>query len=279
MKESQSWTDYYALLGIPPTATREEIRSAYRRRAREYHPDKLQALDASRREEAAEQMRLLNQAYQTLSDPTRRAEYDRLRQEMLSQQTASRKQFQRRFWIALGLILGVGLLAAGGILGRAVWQERQAQRYQKQFQRMQALIESDRIASAYRLAIDLSHQRPEDPQLWDLRWRLAYRLGRTRDAAEALAVLLRFQPTNPSLRIAHAQLRFAIGDVERTREELLWLIQNGALEQAATMLAEFRRLNPLLAERLEGVFQAPPAEETSQRQAGSEAASTAPEPR
>ncbi len=64
--------DYYEVLNVPRDASLEEIKQAYRRLAREYHPD-------VRRDDpqAEERFKEINEAYQVLSDPQRRAEYDR----------------------------------------------------------------------------------------------------------------------------------------------------------------------------------------------------------
>jgi hypothetical protein len=69
--------DYYAILGLPPTASRDEIRAAYRRLARRHHPD----VNPSQEDDVAatELMRRLNAAYEVLNNPTRRAAYDRQR--------------------------------------------------------------------------------------------------------------------------------------------------------------------------------------------------------
>ncbi len=63
--------DLYAALGVDPGATTEQIEAAFRRLARQYHPD------VNPTPEAADRMREINAAYRELRDPARRAEYDR----------------------------------------------------------------------------------------------------------------------------------------------------------------------------------------------------------
>ncbi len=71
--------DYYAMLEVPPTATAAEIRRAYRRLARKYHPDLNKQV--SDRADSDLRIKRLNEAYATLSDPIKRAAYDSLRQK------------------------------------------------------------------------------------------------------------------------------------------------------------------------------------------------------
>lgn len=66
--------NYYFILGLAPEATQEQIRSAYRRRALELHPD-LTGL-------GSEQFLELQEAYDVLSDPVRRQIYDRDAEEI-----------------------------------------------------------------------------------------------------------------------------------------------------------------------------------------------------
>lgn len=73
---SEQWADrdFYADLGVSPEASAEQIRRAYRRLARRYHPD------ANPGDEDAEQrFKAVSEAYTVLSDPDKRAQYDQTR--------------------------------------------------------------------------------------------------------------------------------------------------------------------------------------------------------
>ena len=65
--------DYYETLGVPKTANADEIRSAFRKLARKYHPDV-----AKDKKAAEEKFKEINEAYEVLSDSEKRKKYDQL---------------------------------------------------------------------------------------------------------------------------------------------------------------------------------------------------------
>ena len=71
------YQDYYKVLGVSKTATPEEIRTAFRKKAREHHPDV-----AKDKVKGAEKFKEVNEAYEVLSDPAKRAKYDQMGQEV-----------------------------------------------------------------------------------------------------------------------------------------------------------------------------------------------------
>jgi len=70
---SMDYKDYYKILGVERKASTDEIRSAYRKLAMKYHPDKNPG-----DKKAEDKFKEINEAYQVLSDEQKRAHYDRL---------------------------------------------------------------------------------------------------------------------------------------------------------------------------------------------------------
>src|SRR6516225_3729332 len=67
------YKDYYEILGVPRTASEAEIKKAFRKLAREYHPDV-----AKNKKQAEEKFKEVNEAYEVLGDPAKRKKYDEL---------------------------------------------------------------------------------------------------------------------------------------------------------------------------------------------------------
>jgi molecular chaperone DnaJ len=77
---SQSWIDkdFYAILGVPKTASAADIKKAYRDAAKKYHPDR------NPDKTGEEKFKEVGEAYSVLSDTEKRAEYDKLRDAIAS---------------------------------------------------------------------------------------------------------------------------------------------------------------------------------------------------
>ena len=65
--------DYYETLGVSKTATSDDIRKAFRKLARQFHPDV-----AKDKKNAEEKFKQINEAYEVLSDTAKREKYDRM---------------------------------------------------------------------------------------------------------------------------------------------------------------------------------------------------------
>src|SRR3954467_4170138 len=67
------YKDYYEVLGVPRSASDTDIKKAFRKLAREFHPDV-----AKNKKQAEEKFKEINEAYEVLSDPAKRKKYDQL---------------------------------------------------------------------------------------------------------------------------------------------------------------------------------------------------------
>src|SRR5512142_490264 len=70
---SMEYKDYYKILGVPRNATEAEIKSAFRKLALQYHPDRNPG-----NKQAEEKFKEINEANEVLSDPEKRSRYDQL---------------------------------------------------------------------------------------------------------------------------------------------------------------------------------------------------------
>ena len=81
MAPQREWfeKDYYAVLGVPPTASEKDIARAYRKLAKQYHPDSNPG-----DKDAEEKFKDVSAAYEVLDHPDRRKEYDQVREMVAS---------------------------------------------------------------------------------------------------------------------------------------------------------------------------------------------------
>src|SRR5690242_15502644 len=84
-----AYKDYYEVLGVPKEANEKDIKSAYRKLARKWHPD----ANPDNPKDAEEKFKELQEAYAVLSDPEKRAKYDALGSDW---ESAARQAEQQR---------------------------------------------------------------------------------------------------------------------------------------------------------------------------------------
>jgi DnaJ-class molecular chaperone len=91
-----NFKDYYAILGVPKNAAEKEIKSAYRKLARKWHPD----ANPTNAKQAEEKFKEISEAYEVLGDPDKRKKYDVLGPNW--QQAAQQAEQQRRYRTNVG---------------------------------------------------------------------------------------------------------------------------------------------------------------------------------
>jgi curved DNA-binding protein CbpA len=110
---------HYDTLSVAEQAAPELVRTAYRRQAQKYHPDRMPGVQAQ------QLMAQINEAYAVLSDPARRASYDRwidarnarLMAERAARHEASRSGFAVTWpWYLLGATLAFAALSVGTVI-------------------------------------------------------------------------------------------------------------------------------------------------------------------
>ena len=79
------YKDYYQILGVPKSANAKDVKAAYRKLARQWHPD----VNPTKKKEAEEKFKDISEAYEVLSDPEKRKRYDSLGPDW-------QQQFQQR---------------------------------------------------------------------------------------------------------------------------------------------------------------------------------------
>ena len=68
--------NYYETLGVDKSATKDQLKTAYRNLAKKYHPDMYSTASEEEKKKAEEKFKDINHAYEVLSDDDKRAAYD-----------------------------------------------------------------------------------------------------------------------------------------------------------------------------------------------------------
>ncbi|XP_052204473.1 chaperone protein dnaJ A7A, chloroplastic-like [Diospyros lotus] len=105
-------SNYYAVLGVPKTATKSEIKSAYRKLARSYHPD------VNKETGAEEKFKEISNAYEVLSDDEKRSIYDKYGEAGLKGAGMGMGDFSNPFDLFESLFDGLGGMGGMGMGGR-----------------------------------------------------------------------------------------------------------------------------------------------------------------
>src|ERR1700761_3915329 len=106
-----NYKDYYAILGVPKSAAEKDIKSAYRKLARKWHPDQ----NPDNPQAAEEKFKDIQEAYEVLGDPEKRKKYDFLGSDW--QRAAREAEQQRSYRQAQGADFGSFNFGTGGAGG------------------------------------------------------------------------------------------------------------------------------------------------------------------
>jgi DnaJ-class molecular chaperone len=90
-----NYKDYYAILGVPKNSAEKDIKSAYRKLARKWHPD----ANPDNAKAAEEKFKEISEAYEVLGDPEKRKKYDALGSDWqrASRQAEQQRQYRRTY--------------------------------------------------------------------------------------------------------------------------------------------------------------------------------------
>jgi len=113
--EARTSETHYDALQVSSDASTDEVRQAYRRLAQQHHPDRIEG-DAG-----GDAMARINQAYEVLSDPHLRTEYDFKLRVAATREARGQHSGARTLNTKVWLMLAAGLTVTAGVLGWVGW--------------------------------------------------------------------------------------------------------------------------------------------------------------
>lgn len=172
---------YYGVLGVKETATHQEIKRAYYKMAKQYHPDRHFSLPLQIKDKLNQLFTYITTAYGTLTNPAERKEYDRTLSVKPKKQDSSADVAVQRFKEAMAELKQNSLTEAVRLLGEATYYDSSIAKYH------------------YYYGIALS------------------RLGRLREAEKAMQRALKIEPSNVDYLIEAGYIYLSIGSPLRAK--------------------------------------------------------------
>lgn len=198
--------DLYEILGVRPDATAEEIRAAFRRQAREYHPDRFVG---EARLRAEQRFQRVTEAYNTLSDEARRRRYDATRGSSMREVQDDPREVSR------ALLARAVQAANSGNAAEARQYFRQAVAHDESSAKAHHLFglflakQPDQLGEALRLLEKAAKLDPLNPRVLLDAGRQFARAGMPSRAARFVAAALELDPEDPAVRALWRELQDA----------------------------------------------------------------------
>jgi curved DNA-binding protein CbpA len=205
--------DYYEVLDVPRLATGDEIKDAYHKLARQYHPDRFHQGDSSLRAEIGSAFARIAQAYETLSDSGQRAAHDRKRTLAPGPATPEQKK-------------------ESGAPARM-----EDSRAKVSFRRGMEALEQNKFDEAARLLAEAATLEPREGRYRAQYGRALTFLPNSRRIAESeLQAAVAMEPNNSTFRVMLAELYQRVGLRRRAETEVTRALADEPNNQAARAL-------------------------------------------
>ena len=211
--------DYYEVLDVPKVATGDEIKDAYHKLARQYHPDRFHQDDTGLRAEIGSAFARIAQAYETLSDSGQRATYDKKRMppgsapaktEQKKEPGAPAKKEDSRaktsFRLGMDALEQNKFDEAARLLGEAAILEPREGRYRAQYGRALTFLPNSRRVAESELQAAVAME-PNNSAFRVMLAELYQRVGLRRRAETELTRALADEPNNQAARALLSKLR------------------------------------------------------------------------
>ena len=212
--------DYYEVLDVPRLATADEIKDAYHKLARQFHPDRFHQGDSALRTEIGSAFARIAQAYESLSNSGQRAVYDRKRTPAPGATTAKPEQKKASSAPA----------------------KKEDSRAKVSFRQGMEALEQNRFDEAARLLAEAATLEPREGRYRAQYGRALTFLPNSRRIAESeLQAAVTMEPNNSAFRVMLAELYQRVGLRRRAETEVMRALADEPNNQAArALLARLR---------------------------------------